>query len=438
MYSLAAPPFAEHGFEEARDVAGRENKLVLLFFSKIDDDQSNGYRQATWLDDEVKTWIEERAVAIEVSTNEMSRLSSRFDVETLPTVLLVSPSGSTRARISGYRGPRRFISEMNQRLRASDPLALARERFDTSADQPSAALAFARELERIGRIDEALAQYVNAFEGRGAAITSYGGIQMLVLDEVGRLAATNDAANAVLVRWRDESRRRLITGKPQRTDPAILVTADMQLDALPDALSAYQVVSDQYPRQPTTRLLRASIVRGAIDARAYSTVVKLVNPVEQIGQAHQLYQNDSNRPIPPDVDADNYRAFVRRTFVDRTIGYYEVLIGTGHADEASTVASMLLAVDGRPTTYHALAQAGARTGQPTLDNVAQASYAVEHTTPISLETLSTLVRIHTLRKETEDASRIVELYAPKLATQRDRNTLRQCLADKAPTSPIAP
>ena len=423
----AAAPFASMTFDEACAAAGQQKKPVLMYFSEPGHQQCESYRELTWSDEDVGRWLAEHVTAIEVEGDRQNPLRRRFDVRAVPTVLVVSPDGTVWARVVGFRDPPSLLKELAMALEASDAVALARRRFEQNTDDVVALLGYAKALEEAGRFDDALKQYVRCFDRDTNQGVGFGGAQLVVIDELGRLAPHYPPAQRALLKHRDESIKRILAGQGRRTDPAELAAANTQLNDLDSTLAVYERMREEQPDALTTRLLRECAVDSALKLKRYNRIAALLDVVEQADRAYQRYLQDLKEPLPQGTDYEKFRAFERKAFIERATKFYEMLIGSGRDDDAALVAATLIKVDSGAECYHGLARAALRAGRPTKANAGQARQAVELSKTLDTKTLSTLVRILIHLGRHKEAAQVIEQYGPRLADQQQREALKQLL-----------
>ena len=403
---------------------------MLVYFSEPDNRQCQSYRELTWSDEGVEQWLAEHVTAIEVAGSEQAPLRKRFDVRAVPTVLVMSPDGTVWARAVGFRDPPSLLKELATVLEASDAVALARRRLEQNADDIVALLGYAKALEEAGRFDGALKQYLRCFDQGESPLPGFGGAQLVVIDELGRLLAEYPPARQALLQCRDESRKRILAGHGRRTDPAVLAAANTQIDDLDNTLAVYETVQKEQPGALTTRLLRECTVDSALRLKRYDRIAALVDVARRADRAHQRYLQDLRKPLPPGTDYEKFRGFEREAFIERSAKFYEMLIGMGKLDDAVQVASTMIKVDSGAQCHHALARAALRTGRPTKANVEQARRAVELSDTPDAPILSTLVRILIAVGNPEEAAQVVEQYSPGLADQQQRDALKRLLTSR--------
>ena len=422
-----AAPFTQATFDEACTLAKVQAKQVLIYFGDPGTSQDQVYRELTWSDKKVQRWITENTTAIEVVGERAEPLRKRFEVRSLPTVLIVSPDGVVHARVVGFRDAEKLLSELVSTLKASDPVALALRRVETDSTNPTVLLMYARTLAESGRLDDALSHYRRSFDLGSDSPSGFGGIQLVVIDELGRLAVEHRAAQKALLDRRDASRTRLLAGQGSRSDPAVLAAANVWLDDLDDTLFVVARMRTEWPDSVRYRLLRECAVDSAVKMRDYEHIPDVIDIVEHADRAFEQYEKDRKRAIPSGASIAKFRTFERRAFVTRAVRYYEMLVGTRRLAEAGHLAGKLLEVDGSAHTLASLARAGLRTGMPAEANINQARRALEQTDPPGAETVSILVEILLRLDRREQAAQVVEKYGPQLAGDEDRARLKRLL-----------
>ncbi len=430
IIAITAPgqaPFADVDFEQACQSAKDSGRTVLIYVSDTGKPQCESYAEFTWGDESVQQWLRERVVAIEVPIQKAPALCKRFDVQHAPTVLVVSPGGKVRARVVGFRDGETLRSEIETKLRASDPVGLAETWVASNSDSPAALLVYARTLEEAGRIDDALEHYLRCFDGRSTSPGGFGGVQLVVVDELGRLSKTHARAKEALMERRDAGRRRLLTGQGTRTDPSVLASANTWLGAVDDTLEVYEKLQSRHPDSLTTRLLCEGAVDSALHFKRYERIVELIDVAAHAKLAYDQYQGDVQRPIPPGASPATFRALTRSAFVQRTVRYYEMLIGVGRHDQAAQLASMLVSVDDSATTWHLLSSAALRTGHPTAVNMAQARRAVERAGSAKTDMIMTLVEISVLLGDPAETAKLVSQLAPQISDAAQRQRLERLI-----------
>ncbi len=424
---VAGDPFTEIPFTKACESAQQAERLVLVYFSEPDNVQCDALREQTWSDDAVQRWLGANVVSVELTADKSAEVRADLDVRLLPTVLVLTPQGNVRARVIGFREPDVLLRHLAMQIEASDPLGLARRRFEKDDGNPAGLLTYAKALEEAGKIDEAVERYGQCFEVSRKVAGGYGGAQLVVIDELGRLAAESLAAKQTLMKLRDESRKRLLQEDAHRSDPAVFAAANGWLGDLDDTFKFYERLKVEYPDGLHTRFLREAAVGSALRLRQYDRILSVIDILQHAERAYERYQWDQRRPTPEGREAQQFRAFEQTAFVDRTVKYYEMLVGLGEDENAASVASMILNVDGGSQTYLALARAAVRTERVSPTNAQQVRQAIELADVVEVDAVATLVEILARLDRRDEAARVIIEYAPKLDDPTGADRLKRIL-----------
>jgi len=425
--AVAGEALPQMPYSGACEAARSADRLLLVYFSEPDNAQCDAYREQIWSNDAVRRWLGANVVAVEMTADTSAKVRADLDVRLLPAVLVLTPDGVVRARVIGFREPNVLIRQLDMQIEASDPLALARRRFEQNKNEPAGMLSYAQALEEAGAVDEAVKHFVQCFEASRKGGHGYGGAQLVVIDELGRLATDSLPAKQALTRLRDESRQRIIEDDGHRSDPAVFAAANGWLGNLDDTLAVYEQLKDRDADGLPTRFLREAAVDSALRLRQYDRIRSLIDILEHAERAYQQYQWDQHRPMPEAGEAAQFRAFEKRAFVDRTVKYYEILVGLGEDDNAASVASMILNVDDGPQSYLALARAAVRAGRVLPANAQQVRQAIELADGVEIDTVAVLVEILARLDRRDEAARAIIESAPRLADPADADRLKRIL-----------
>jgi len=415
-------------FDQACVAAKAQNRLVLVYFSKHGDKQCETFSKLTWLDARVGKWLGEHVVAIEVEASSGQELRARFGVLATPTVLMLSSGGELRSRIVGFRDAAELLEELDAALQASDPVELARRRLELSTDNATAMLAYARALEENGKFDTALQQYQLCLERESKRGSQFGGMMLVVLDELNRMGKRFPAAREELVQIRNASRERLLTGKGSRIDPSVLTASNIHLNDANDTFAVFKKLDSSAPNDLTTRLFRECAVDAMLAVGDYVRAGKLIDAPAHALQAYRQYQDDISKPVPLGADYEEFRIFQGRTYVERSVKYYEILLGINQPDDAKEITSTLLKVDDGPDTLIAIARAGLRSNHPTETHVQYARQALRSYNQPHAELLSMFVKLLIRLDHGDEAIKVVDEYGPALDDDAAFESLKALLA----------
>ena len=107
----------EKSWDSAFTRAKSEGKPVLVSFEADWCVWCKKLESTTYRDSEVMSLIADSLVPLTLDVDKSGReLSNVHGVESLPTVLIFSPSGEEQGRINGYLPPGKFVEVMNEIL----------------------------------------------------------------------------------------------------------------------------------------------------------------------------------------------------------------------------------------------------------------------------------------------------------------------------------
>jgi hypothetical protein len=251
---------------------------------------------------------------------------------------------------------------------------------------------------------------------------------LVVLDELSRLGKRFPAAREVLVQVRNASRERLLTGTGSQTDPSVLTASNIHLKDANDTFTVFKKLESSAPNDLTMRLFRECAVDAMLAVGDYARAGKLIDVPVHARQAYRQYQYDISKPVPPGADYGEFRSFQGRTYVDRSVKYYEILLGMDKPEDAKEIASTLLRVDDGPDTLIAIARAGLRSNHPTEAHAHYARQALRSYDQPHAELLSLLVKLLLQLDHCDEANEVVDEYGPTLDDHAAFNSLSALLA----------
>jgi len=188
-------PFAELAFEAARERAVEQQKLLLVDFTASWCGPCKKMEKDTWAAAEVRAWLDENALAIQVDVDEERELAQGFRITAMPTVVALR-AGEEFDRIVGYRDAPAFLAwtrDVQAGKRASDALLEESTRLRESTDV-KARYELAQALARAGQPAEALVHYLWLWPATRSE-PAFGGVRLsFLLSDMARLAAEHEPA----------------------------------------------------------------------------------------------------------------------------------------------------------------------------------------------------------------------------------------------------
>lgn len=121
-------------FDQARDSAARDNKLLLIIFSGDWDPDCARLDQSTLADGKVAAVLRERAVSVHIDVLTAPELTAKYHVRDVPLMVLVKPDGTEVDRWLGFQSADRFAQEFASTL-AGHP-TLERLRAEVKPAEP--------------------------------------------------------------------------------------------------------------------------------------------------------------------------------------------------------------------------------------------------------------------------------------------------------------
>ena len=84
----AADVFSRLSLSQAKEQAGQDKKLLLLDFTASWCPPCQKMERTTWEDQEVKDWIKQNALAVQIDVDQNSSDTRALQVEAMPTLIL--------------------------------------------------------------------------------------------------------------------------------------------------------------------------------------------------------------------------------------------------------------------------------------------------------------------------------------------------------------
>jgi hypothetical protein len=324
----------------------------------------------TWPHADVRAWLGQHALAIQVDVDEERELAKRFEVEAMPTVVALK-DGQEFDRIVGFRDAAGLLAWCKDVLagkRTTDELA---ERAQTLAESTNVHERYelAKDLFRAKKYDEALRHYLWLWPASRDAI-GMGGVRLsFMLGDMARLADKHEPAKKAFLALLDELQAEV------DAVPVPEFRVWMEWRALcrdfggsSRLIAWYEKKRDEQGRLPladqTPQLLQELIVRDVFETlmsaqRARDAVrlypdarkrgAEIVTQYEQMQSAGGLLDEESRQQI---------RSFQRRKLTGDLAQLFAALLAAERTAEALDVAGMLLGELDEPEARLALVRAG--------------------------------------------------------------------------------
>lgn len=105
----------EHDFEEAKDRAKNQGKLVLVDTYTSWCAQCKELDEKTWPDPTVMDWIKKNAIAVRIDTEKIRPdLAKPLGIVAYPTIILMNADGGEIRRLNGFHRPEKMLEWLRQ------------------------------------------------------------------------------------------------------------------------------------------------------------------------------------------------------------------------------------------------------------------------------------------------------------------------------------
>ena len=356
--------FRALSFDQACEAARREAKPVLIAFFAAGCGPCEAYDLITFADEKVRSWIEERVVAVRCL--DYAADAARFEVSGQLTLVFATAEGEEIDRIEHYLDPEPFIRAADEVLEGRSAVSKASRAVAQAPVDPRARLDLAKALLLRKRHRAALPAFLWVLdETRGDPAWQEERLGF-VLRRIGLLRRNLADATLALEERRDRAAACLL--EPS-ADPAPaaelelcareLVAFNQELGELEHTLETWDALRSRsdVPRAALTTLLDRTTQLLLLGRKRYADLLDGIGDplaVLQEGLAQlQLLKAEG------ELDSSK-RALVHRqrlTLLDEVGRVYHALLGAGREQDAAVVVEMFLGLERVAATYEALISA---------------------------------------------------------------------------------
>lgn len=169
-----------------------------------------------------------------------------------------------------------------------------------------------------------------------------------------------------------------------------------------------------------------------VDARRYSDIVSHLDVPRRAAFELEMFDDvarlqEENKANLGETMLEAQRD-VRITSTRQSVAAcYQVLVGVGEHEEATSIANQLIERIDDAETLNALARAGYRAGSPVEEHLTMAREAYAQTGGDSLPIVDTLARLLAVMGRRDEAVSVAEAGLAKATTDDDRTLMEQCL-----------
>ena len=430
--------FHDLTYEEAAARAEAEEKIVFIDFFTTWCLPCKEMDRTTFQDPEVAAWLAQHAIALKVDAEENETneaLAARFGVKSFPNYVYLTPKGELLDRITGKKDSAEFL-ELSASVIAGDNTVTRARRALAQGDEndPMLRMRLADALSQLGRNDEALREYLWCFDEGAEHDPAYRGVRMsFLLGDIARLGGSFPPALDALVERRDAAKQRILDGETGDEAASVFASINDALGEGDATLALFDSLKDNDVLHATAaRILVREAFDLLVDAKRYGEIVSHLDVPERaafhLGLFDELAQREEENNANFGEAMLKAQRDVRTLLTRQSVaGCYEVLVGVGEHENATSVAGQLVERIDDAETLNALARAGYRTGSPIEENLAMAREAHAQTGGDSLPIVDTLARLLAVMGHRDEAVSVADAGLAKATTDDDRTLMEQCL-----------
>lgn len=361
-------PFSDLAYEAALAQAKAQSKLLLLDFTASWCAPCKRMEAEVWPRAEVRAWLGEHAIAIQVDVDEEPDLAQRFGIGSLPTIVALR-GGEDFDRVVGYRGPAElltWVKGVKDGKRASDAL-VERARELQQSEDVRARYELARELLQAKLYEPALVHYLWLWPASRSAPDLAGVRTTAMLAEMAALAKKHAPARQAFLGLLETLQAAIDAAEvPEQADWVEWSAMCARFDQGSRVLAWYEKRRDAEGRlfgerasEPFPERVVTEVFDALMRADRPQDAVRLFTDARKRAQGLvSRYEQAHGASAALDVEA-RYRMqeASRRELTNDVAELYVALLGVGRAEEAGDVASLLIRTLDTPDSRLALARA---------------------------------------------------------------------------------
>jgi thiol-disulfide isomerase/thioredoxin len=354
-------PFQDLTLDQALAAAKRDNKVVMIDFFTTWCGPCKKLDKTTWTDPEVQKWLAEQTVALRLDAEKETDLAKKQRIDAYPTMLFLKPDGGEIDRLVGYEAPKEFLANAKDALAGKNGVSRAKEKLAGHEEDPMLRERYAKELERTGRYEEALAEYLWCFDEGAKKSPAYVGVRgSFLLGDIAGLGKKYPPARKALEDRRDSAESRLSAGSGSFSDVEDAFAINRELNASERNLALYDRVRGQKAIAPDLRIVFAQeLLAPLVEARRYQDALDLFDsPEKYVSDRIRMSKFLEGRKTGNDKEHEEMDDFAQEMMRGETVSQcadvYEALLGAKNESLAGKVADQLIAFAPTGHTYATL------------------------------------------------------------------------------------
>ncbi len=348
---IAEPPavFTDKTFNQALVEAVKDAKLFIVDMTADWCQPCKMMDRTTWVAPEVISWINERAIAIQVDVDRQRDTATELNIRAMPTVI-VFKDGEEFDRIVGYRDAEGLLAWLNgvgEGRRAIDAVREAAGTREGNGEvNVDARYDLARELVSNNLLDEATEEYVWLWDNMLEHEPAMAGVRLsFMVSGMQRLAQSHPPALQAFTQLRDRDQKAVDEGAATREN-------FIDWFHLNEVIGDDQATLEWYDRVKNDPKFRALVDRVADDI--FDLLIKhrrwadagqaMSDPVGRARQRQRAFQISGNR-VPagiPDEQIARFRESMQRMLRQQLSRYYAACLAADRDNWAAEIAQILL------------------------------------------------------------------------------------------------
>lgn len=353
-------------FDAAKSAARVEKRPVMVLFC-AGEDECRRVAEDMLKEIKLRTWFDEKVVAIQVDALAQVDLARHYRIRTTPVFLFTDAKGTEIDRLVGARDSKTLRKDGEEILQGGDPLERLQKRRKGRETDPEMRLRYADILYDRGELDRALAEYM-------AVYTQGGPMAEPAFDELMQMQRLYPKAADAIAGIAGQLEPRLRSGKA--TDDEFerwfslcrKLKSELRMLGMYDALAPIE--GDELldpPLDPVVTARKAELRKRIAPAlrdifytdQRYSDYAALVTDSLADFEARKT----KHAAVLAAGDASATKTSLNR-LRDDTARDYEALIGVRRLGEATLLADRLIGFDTTVATYDMLIEYALRAGLP--------------------------------------------------------------------------
>ena len=411
-------PFTDLSFEQSMQKAFSLEKLVLVNFYTDSCPRCEEMHRTTFEDPKVLAWFDEHVVPVSIDSRQRTDLTERFFSRltqksfdpTEPAFVVVSSTGGYLNFWLGYADSDELISFGGVVLNRPTTVTMVKNALSDSKSQDPMKRAFLGDAYVAwGRHKDALREYLWCFDEGHIVDPEFRGVRSsFLINNIANLGKVYPAARTALELRRDSFPDEILN-QGIDTNVYAYFHANRMLGDQDKTLQLYKaLIRDTRDRSEVISRIVESNVDLFVEHKLYDVIVSNVDLIQSARFRIELQQGSDTSVVglgltltELDKDVSRFGKMETRNVIAE---YYLVLLATSQEKKAQEVASLLLEFDDGAVTYHALAEAGLKSGLPIPENLHQAEVALSMNPTNSLYAKTHTRLLYATEKQKQAAS----------------------------------